>query len=118
MKIPTWLKPGLMGAVVGAIVLAIIGFNWGGWVTAGTAKEMADTQSVSAVTASQVPYCVARAKADPNSAAQMEALKAASSYERSDIVSKAGWATAPGSDSANSAVARACEIELMKTTAS
>ena len=33
---------GLWGAVGGAIVLAIIGFVWGGWVTGGTAQEMAE----------------------------------------------------------------------------
>ena len=41
MNIPEWLKPALYGAAAGAGALAIIGFTWGGWVTGGTAKEMA-----------------------------------------------------------------------------
>ena len=36
------IKLGLWGALGGAIVLAIIGFAWGGWVTGGTAQEMAE----------------------------------------------------------------------------
>ncbi len=36
------ITPGLWGAVGGAIVLAIVGFAWGGWVTGGTAQEMAE----------------------------------------------------------------------------
>src|ERR1700747_2586345 len=35
------IKPVLWGAVGGAILLATIGFNWGGWVTTGTAEAMA-----------------------------------------------------------------------------
>ena len=33
MKMRPEIKPALMGAVGGAIVLAIVGFNWGGWIT-------------------------------------------------------------------------------------
>ena len=35
------IKFGLLSAVGGAIVLAVIGFNWGGWVTTGSAEAMA-----------------------------------------------------------------------------
>ena len=41
MKIPNWLKPGIYGAVVGALVLTTVGFAWGGWVTGATAQKMA-----------------------------------------------------------------------------
>ena len=34
MQTPEWLKPGLYGAVCGAVAVAIAGFTWGGWVTA------------------------------------------------------------------------------------
>ena len=29
------VQPALWGAACGAIALAIVGFNWGGWVTGG-----------------------------------------------------------------------------------
>ena len=43
------IKPVLWGAVGGAILLAIIGFNWGGWVTTGTAEAMAKDIAANAV---------------------------------------------------------------------
>ncbi len=30
------------GAICGAIVIIVIGFKWGGWVTGGTAQTMAE----------------------------------------------------------------------------
>jgi len=35
------IKLGLWSAVDGTVLLAIIGFSWGGWVTGGSAQEMA-----------------------------------------------------------------------------
>ena len=35
-------KFGIGGLVCGAIVAMIIGFGWGGWVTAGTSQKMTD----------------------------------------------------------------------------
>ena len=35
------IKLGSWSAVGGAIGLAIVGFNWGGWVTGGAAEAMA-----------------------------------------------------------------------------
>ncbi|MDC3309593.1 hypothetical protein OAV68_01650 [bacterium] len=57
MELPKWTEPALCGAGVGAIALAIIGFNWGGWVTGGTAAEMAEKSSRSAVAEALIPTC-------------------------------------------------------------
>ena len=38
MELPKWLMPGVYGAGVGAVALAIVGFSWGGWVTASKAE--------------------------------------------------------------------------------
>ena len=35
----------VVSAIVGAIALTIIGFSWGGWVTGGTAQEMAEEKA-------------------------------------------------------------------------
>jgi hypothetical protein len=35
------IKFGLLSAAGGAIVVAVIGFNWGGWVTTDSAEAMA-----------------------------------------------------------------------------
>jgi len=112
MNIPEWVKPGLQGAAVGAAAIAIVGFSWGGWVTDGTAKQMASDQARLEVVAALVPICIEQSKLDPQVAATLALLKEASSYKRSDMLMEAGWATMPGSSDPNSAVARACIEKL------
>jgi pimeloyl-ACP methyl ester carboxylesterase len=112
MKTPEWTKPAIYGAVAGAVALAIVGFSWGGWVTGATAQKLADSASSAAVVTAMTPYCVAQSKSDPNSAAVLAEIKAASSYARNGIIEKAGWATPLGSEKPNSAVAKACNTEL------
>jgi hypothetical protein len=111
MKIPTWLKPGLTGAAVGAIVLAIVGFTWGGWVTGGSAKDMAAKASSAAVAAALTPYCVEQA-GSADAATALTDLKAASTYSRKGLVEKSGWATPLGADKPNSDLAQACQLKL------
>ena len=37
MNITTSLKNSLLGAIVGAAAITVIGFTWGGWVTSTSA---------------------------------------------------------------------------------
>jgi dienelactone hydrolase len=92
MNTPEWLKPGLQGAAVGAVALAIVGFSWGGWVTGGTAKQMASDQARLEVVAALVPICLEQSSQDPQVVATLARLKDTSSYQRSDLLIKAGWA--------------------------
>jgi hypothetical protein len=108
MQTPEWLKPGLYGAACGAIVLAIVGFSWGGWVTGGTARTMAADQSRKDVVAVLSLICVDQSKRDPQLAERVAAIKAASSWNRGDLVMKNGWATMPGTTQADSQVAKDC----------
>jgi len=111
MQMPTWLKPGLMGAGVGAIALAIIGFSWGGWVTGGSAQDMAKRAASTAVAAALTPYCVERA-GTPGGASVMTELKGAATSSRKAIVEKAGWATPLGMDKPNAELAQACQLKI------
>jgi hypothetical protein len=112
MNTPEWLKPGLYGAAVGAVVVAIVGFSWGGWVTGGTAKQMASDQARLEVVAALVPICVEQSKQDPQVMETLAQLKDAGRYQRSDMLMKAGWATMPGSSDPNRNVASACMEKL------
>jgi dienelactone hydrolase len=112
MNIPEWLKPGLYGAAVGAVALAIVGFSWGGWVTGGTAEKMASEHARLEVVAALVPICIDQSSQDPQVVATLTQLKDASSYQRSDMLMEAGWATMPGSNDPNRDVARACMEKL------
>jgi hypothetical protein len=112
MNIPEWLKPGLYGAAIGAIALAIAGFGWGGWVTGGAANQMASKMARLEVVAALVPICLEQSKQDPQVIKTLTLLKDASSYQRSDMLMKAGWATMPGSSDPNRNVASACMDKL------
>ena len=98
----------LQGAAAGAVVTLIVGFNWGGWVTGGTAKEMVQRSTTSAVVSALSPICVDKFQHSAEAAVNMVELKKVSSYQQGSFIEKGGWATLPGSHRADSAVARAC----------
>ena len=112
MKTQEWLKPGLYGAVAGAVAATIVGFAWGGWVTGGTADKMASDVARLEVVAALVPICVEQSNQDPKVVETMAQLKDASSYQRSNLLMETGWATMPGSTDPNRQVAAACMAAL------
>jgi hypothetical protein len=94
----------------------IIGFAWGGWVTAGTASQIARQQANAAVTSALTPICLANAKTDPAGGKKLGELRAISySYQQEQFVIDAGWASMPGSEEPNRQVAEACASQLLKT---
>lgn len=112
MNTPDWLKPALYGAIVGAIALAIVGFSWGGWVTGGSADRMAAEKARHEVVAALVPICIEQSNQDPQAAETLARLKETNRYQRDELLMKAGWATMPGSNDPNRAVAGACMEQL------
>lgn len=98
---------GLM--VAAAVLTMIVGFNWGGWITGGTAVQRADTKAQEAVILRLTPMCVAQFNLDPQKSAKLLELKAiTSSWDRPDYVKKQGWATMPGEKTPDSDVATEC----------
>lgn len=108
-----WMKTAALGAAAGAAALAIVGFSWGGWMTASTARTMADDQAEEQVVLALAPVCVAKYRADPRGAETLTALKAAQSYNRRQIVMDAGWATPPGASDPDRDLADACADQIM-----
>ena len=112
-----WLKPGLLGAFVGAIALAVIGFTQLGWVSANTAESMAIKRADAAVVKALVPVCIARAQLDPETGPKLQELGGVTSkWDRRSFVEKAGWATMPGDDTSNRDLAEACAQALKDLT--
>ena len=113
---PVWLKPAIIGGIVGAVALAIIGFGTGYAVTNSNAQEMAEDAGDKAVLAALTPICVEQFKQLSASVktTQLAALADKSSWSRGDYVEKNGWATMPGMEGPNGDVADACADELMK----
>ncbi|WP_323776376.1 hypothetical protein [Leisingera sp.] len=112
MKTPKWLKPGIFGALAGAVMIAVAGFSWGGWVTGSNATRIASTMSHDKVIEALVPVCLDIARTDTNRAAKLTEIREASAYKRRDIVMAAGWATVPGSQAPDRDLAQACMGKL------
>jgi hypothetical protein len=104
----------LWGAAWGAGLLALAGFTLGGWTTAGTADRTAEYRAASAVVAVLAPICVSQFQLGGDTMAKQDELKKVSLYERESFIEKAGWATMPGSASANPGVAKACADLISK----
>ena len=117
MKTPVWVKPGVWGAVAGAIVMATVGFSQLGWTTSATAEKLAQERADVAVVGALVPFCVAKAQKDPDTTIFDKFQAETSSYSRSDMVMKAGWATVGNEKSPDNALARACSDKLTKAKA-
>src|SRR4030043_426235 len=101
-------KYGIWGLICGAIVAMIIGFAWGGWVTAGTTQKMTDE----AILASQAAICVAQFMKEPNYEAKLKELEGMDSWKRSEFIEKGGWNKMPGQKEAGYSVANACVTGL------
>jgi hypothetical protein len=108
MQVPPELKPACWGAAGGAIVLAIVGFTWGGWVTGGTAELKATQRAEQAVVTALAPICVDKFRQQADATASLAELKKINSWQQGSFIEKGGWATMPGSSAPDSAVARAC----------
>jgi len=104
------IKVGFWGAIGGAIVIAVIGFKWGGWVTGGTAQIMAEE----AVVERLALICVAQFDQDSQKDQKLKELKKADSWERDRYVKKQGWATMLGKKEPNSEVADECAKRLIE----
>ena len=96
------------GAIGGAIVIAVIGFKWGGWVTGGTAQIMAEE----AVVERLALLCVAQFNQDSQKDQKLKELKK-TALPRT-YVEKQGWATMLGEKQPNSEVADQCAVRLME----
>jgi len=108
------LKIGVWSAIGGAVILAIIGFGFGGWVTGGTARGMAKDMAEKAVVDRLAPISVAQFMKDPNRKERLKELKDLDSWKRGDYVKKQGWATMPGEKEPDSQVAYECARRLVE----
>lgn len=115
MRKVEWLKPAMIGAIIGATATIVVGFTQSGWVLGSSAERMAKQRAEAAVTAALVPLCVAQSKSDPNSMVKVAQLDAiTSTYERRDFVMEAGWATVPAAVRPDGTLATACAQVLLK----
>ena len=112
MKFSPSLKPGIWGAVIAAAVISVLGFSLFGWTLDSTAEKMAKERALTAVVEVLAPICAERFQQQADAPAKLKEFGKASAWERRSIIEKGGWATVPGTDTPNSAVATACAERL------
>jgi hypothetical protein len=92
------------------ILTMIVGFNWGGWVTGGTAQNMVNDAVVQRLGA----VCVGQYNQDLGKTQKLRELQEVKAYRRDDYVKEQGWATMPGEENADNKVADACADLLVQ----
>jgi hypothetical protein len=107
------LKPGIWGAVFGAVAISVVGFSSFGWTLGSTAERMAKERGQTAVVDVLAPICVEKFQHQADAATKLiEFRKVSSSWDRRSFIEKGGWATMPGTDAPISAVVTACADRL------
>jgi hypothetical protein len=103
----------LWACAASVAVTMIVGFNWGGWVTAGTSRTLAATAGNVARGELASAVCVDKFKAAPDSAARLVELNAITdTYKRRQFVEAGGWATMPGQTSPDRLGSESCAVAL------
>ena len=109
------IKTSVWGAVVGAIIVMIVGFAWGGWVLGSTSLSLGEKMAQTAVIERLTPICVAQYNQDPEKDTKLIAFKEIDSWKRGQYVKEQGWATMPFEAEPDSRVADSCATLIMNT---
>jgi hypothetical protein len=102
------IKLGSWSALGGAIALALVGFNYGGWVTGGTAAAMAKDVAADAVAERLGTICVAQFNKDSDKGTKLKEMKDKDAWDKGRFIEKQSWAIMPGDDKPDSRVADSC----------
>jgi len=102
------IKVGSWSALGGALVVAYAGFNFGGWVTSGTAAAMAKEGAAEAVAERLGTICVAQFNRDSARDQKLKEMKGKEAWARGRYIETHSWAIMPGEDKPDSRVAEAC----------
>ena len=111
-------KTMLFWACAGSVIAAtVVGFSWGGWVTGGSAREMAADLAAQARQELAAVVCADRFMAAPDVGVQLTALQEIeSSYAQTKFVQDGGWATiVPASSTADRQAKAAASADDRKT---
>ncbi len=107
-------KSTLGWACVAAVAATMVaGFSWGGWVTGGTAEDVAMAASNTARGELAADICVERFNAAPDAAARLAEFKSISGdYQKRQFVEAGGWAVMPGETTSDRLGAQGCATAL------
>ncbi|GGA41505.1 hypothetical protein [Pelagibacterium lentulum] len=108
MNIPVWIKPAAYGAAIGGVVVAIVGFSWGGWVSGGSALASANAAALQSRTDLASAICVQNFMADENARANLNELKALRDNQQRTYLEEGTWAIMPDQDAVTRDTAILC----------
>ncbi|MEZ5831446.1 MAG: hypothetical protein R3D05_09710 [Dongiaceae bacterium] len=98
--------------VVCVALTMVVGFGWGGWVTGGTAKDMAEQSAATARSDLAASICVKQFMDSKDAAKALANLKQTASWKREQVVEDGGWAKIAGLDKPVSGAADKCAKQL------
>ncbi len=101
-----------IGAGIGAAIAMLVGFGIGGWMTGGRISDREIEFARAEIITALVPYCVDRARSDPQFQSILDRIKTAGSSNGVRILVQAGWALKPASERTDYGVANACMKSL------
>jgi len=96
------------------IATVIVGFTWGGWVTAGSSAAAARMAARSATAQLAATFCVGRFEHAADAQAELALLKQTQDWARDEFIRKGGWATPPGAAEPVPGAASLCAEQLLK----
>jgi hypothetical protein len=106
------IKLGLWSGVGGALVTMYVGFNFGGWMTNGSAEAMAKETAATAVAERLGRICVAQFNRDTAKSEKVIEMKGKDAWENGRYIDKQNWSIMPGDEKPDSGVADACAKQL------
>ena len=107
------IKTSVWSAIIGAIVVMIIGFGWGGWVLGSTSQRNADTMVENALIARLAPMCLEQFNSDAEKDRKLKELTAKNRWEREKYVEAQGWATMPFEKEPDSSLTELCVEKIL-----
>ena len=108
------IKLGLWSGVGGAVVAVYVGFNFGGWMTSGTAEAMAKETAATAVAERLGTICLAQLNRDAAKSQKLAQVKDKDSWEMGRFIETQSWAIMPGAEKPDQGVADACAKQFAK----
>jgi hypothetical protein len=121
MQIPPFLQGESLarlfqGFVAGGVVVAALGFHWGGWMLSSTAEKLADQKVEKAVVTALAPVCADKFRALADYDARMAKLRKDESWNRRDDFPKT-LVTLPGGSDVNTDLVDACSKLVLTQSA-
>ena len=108
------VKLGFWSSLGGAIFAMLIGFNYGGWMTTGSAEAMAKESVATAIAERLGTICLAQLNRDAAKTQKLSEMKTTDPWEMGRFIEKQNWAIMPGAEKPESGVAEACAQQFAK----